>query len=327
MASPDAPRVFSIQHFCLHDGPGIRSVVFFKGCPLRCAWCQNPESWSPGPEVAFRQSLCISCGRCAAACPMGGGTRAVYRDPALCRKCLRCVDACPSGALTGLGAPATVDGLVRGLSSEFPLHRDSGGGVTLSGGEPGLYPEFCAALAKSLHVKKISIAMETSGMVQPGALKLLLREIDLMLFDIKLFSDREHRGRCGAGNDTIKKNLMDCARSGGAKLWPRMPLVPGVTGARQNVLSWAGLLRGNGIRAVTVVPYHRMGNDKRLWLGMEPAPEFAVPTEGDIWAAMEIFRKRGVAPFLPGEEDWDMIGVSRAPLGGRARRGKARPRE
>lgn len=309
MASPEAPHVFSIQHFCLHDGPGIRSVVFFKGCPLRCDWCQNPESWKRGPEIGFKERLCISCGRCAAACPVGAEKKPVFRDASLCRACFSCADACPSGALVRLGKPMRERDIMRELAPEFPLFRDSGGGVTLSGGEPALYPGFCAALAKLLRAKGIHAAMETSGMFGAEAAKSLLRQLDLVLFDIKLFSDREHRAHCGAGNGAIRKNLSLLAGMGGRgpKLWPRLPLVPGVTGTPENVAAWAGLLKRLGIRGVSVVPYHRMGNDKRSWLGLGPAPEYTVPGQDGIESAMAAFRARGVAPFLPGEEDWSLL--------------------
>jgi glycyl-radical enzyme activating protein len=306
MASPEAPPVFSIQHFCLHDGPGIRSVIFFKGCPLRCDWCQNPESWSPEPEIGFKEKLCISCGRCAAACPADSGTKPVYRDGSLCRKCFSCTDACPSGALVRLGVRKTGEEILREVAPEVPLFRESGGGVTFSGGEPALYPDFCAGLAKKLRAKKIHVAMETSGMFSPEAAKRLLREIDLVLFDIKLFSDREHSGHCKTGNDVIRKNLRYLAgiKSGRPKLWPRLPLVPGVTGTQENLASWAVFLKKLGVRAVSLVPYHRMGNDKRTWLGLDPAPVYGVPSQEEVTAAMEVFRKHGLSVCLPGEEVW-----------------------
>jgi pyruvate formate lyase activating enzyme len=202
-----------------------------------------------------------------------------------------------------------VDEIIREVAPEFPLYRESGGGVTLSGGEPALYTDFCASLAKKLHARKIHVTMETSGMFRPDAAKCLLGEIDLVLFDIKLFSDKEHREHCKTGNGVIKKNLHYLAgiKSGKPKLWPRMPLIPGITGTADNVTAWAAYLRRIGIRAVTIVPYHRMGNDKRSWLGMGTAPEYSVPSQNEIAAAMEEFRRQGVLPCLPGEEDWKMI--------------------
>jgi glycyl-radical enzyme activating protein len=310
MASPDAPPVFSIQHFCLHDGPGIRSVIFFKGCPLRCDWCQNPESWKREPEIGFKEKLCISCGRCEDACPADAEKKPVFRDDFLCQKCFSCTDDCPSGALVRLGVRKSADEIIGEVTPEFPLYRESGGGVTFSGGEPALHPDFCAGLAKKLRARKIHVAMETSGMFSPDAAKRLLREIDLVLFDIKLFTDKDHHEYCKSGNDVIKKNLKQLAgiKSGRPGLWPRLPLVPGVTGTADNVTAWAALLRRLGIRAVTIVPYHRMGNDKRSWLaGIGAAPEYSVPSQDEIAAATEIFRRHGISPCLPGEEDWKMM--------------------
>lgn len=306
MASPETAPVFSVQHFCLHDGPGIRSLVFFKGCPLQCAWCQNPESWKGEPEIGFKARLCISCGRCAEACPVDTHARPVYRDAALCRVCFSCVDACPSGALVRLGSPRSVGELLGELSAEFPLIRESGGGVTLSGGEPTLYPDFCAALARKLRAAKIPVALETSGMFRIEAARHMIDAIELVLFDIKLFAGDAHRRYCGAGNAVIKKNLTLLAgrKKKGPKLWPRMPLVPGVTATGENIDAWASFLRRLGVRALSVVPYHRMGNDKRAWLNAPAAPEYDVPSQEETDSCIEAFRDRGLTAFLPGEEDW-----------------------
>jgi len=304
------PLTLSIQHFCLQDGPGVRSLVFFKGCPLRCAWCQNPESWSPEPEPAFKGSLCLGCGECVAQCPEQALARPGERDPLRCRLCFTCVEACPSGALARHGEPRGVDELVEALRPEFPLLRDSGGGVTLSGGEPTLFPALAARLAARLREEGIHVALETCGHFAPDAdfVVELLDALDLVLFDVKLFDEPEHRRLCGAGNARIKRNLRllaeRAARGEGPLVWPRLPLVPGITDGQDNLRGWAGLLVEAGLTRLTLVPAHALGESKRAWLGLPPGPAIEQPTDGQVEAARALLAGAGVAACLPADEDW-----------------------
>ncbi len=305
MVSTD-PLVFSVQHFCLHDGPGIRSLVFFKGCPLRCVWCQNVESWSPGAEIAFKPHLCIGCGTCVERCSENALTGIGIRDVHRCRSCFTCIDACPSGAMTLFGRPKSVEGLMDELRPEFPLFRDSGGGVTFTGGEPTLYPQFAGALAGALRSEGISTAMETSGFFGIERTAPLLEQLDLVLFDIKVFDNARHCKLCGTDNAVIKKNLEALAevsrRGHGPQVWPRLPLVPGMTDGEDNIRDWAGFLRGIGLSSLTIVPFHPMGVSKRTWLGLPEGPALRVPGEPEIEAAIRIFSMAGIQVFGPGEE-------------------------
>jgi glycyl-radical enzyme activating protein len=303
MGSSD-PLIFSVQHFCLHDGPGVRSLVFFKGCPLRCPWCQNVESWKAGAERAFKPALCISCGACTEKCP--GHAPPGPRQPAegQCVKCFTCVEACPSGALVQFGATKTPGEIVEELRPEFPLFVDSGGGVTFTGGEPALHPEFCAGLARLLRAEGVGVAMETCGLFDLERAAPLLRELELVLFDIKIFEGGEHRRVCGADNTAIKENLKALVREGTLPVRPRLPVVPGMTAGMENVRAWAGFLRELGVNALTLVPFHPMGEVKRTWLGLPEGPELRVPTEGELEEIGAVFASEGIGVCRPGEEDF-----------------------
>lgn len=301
------PLIFSLQHFCLHDGPGIRSLVFFKGCPLRCSWCQNVESWKAEPEIAFKDHLCINCGRCVEQCPQHAMTEVGKRDAQLCRYCFTCTDHCPSGAMTRFGLSLSADELVEKLRPEFSLFRTSGGGVTFTGGEPTLYPDFTVRLARSLRAEGITVVLETCGFFNLERLRPLFHELQLVLFDIKVFDEAQHKRLCGADNRVIKQNLQSLAAAwkskAGPLIWPRLPLVPEMTDGPDNIKSWAGFLRGLGISFLTLVPYHPMGANKRRWLGLPAGPELHVPAEEEMTAAEQLFLAEGIKTNKPGEEN------------------------
>jgi glycyl-radical enzyme activating protein len=296
------PLIFSLQNFCIHDGPGVRSLVFFKGCPLRCPWCQNVESWKAGVERAFKPALCICCGACSERCPGNAPPGPMQPAVGQCMGCLACVEVCPSGALVRFGVSKTPEEIVGELRPEFPLLISSGGGVTFTGGEPALYPAFGAALAKLLRAEGVGTAMETSGFFDLGRTAPLLREVELVLFDIKIFDQEEHKRICGADNTAIKENLMALARDGTPRVWPRLPVVPGMTAGMENIRAWAGFLRELGLSSLTLVPYHPMGEAKRLWLGLPAGPELRVPTEGELGEIGEALAAEGINVCRPGEE-------------------------
>ena len=309
MDSPD-PVIFSTQHFCVHDGPGIRSLVFFKGCPLRCVWCQNVESWTADAEIAFKPHLCIACERCVERCPKHAIATPGHRDRKICGECFTCVEACPSGAMTRFGLKRTPEEIVAELRPEFPLLKESGGGVTLSGGEPTLFPEFATSLARLLRSEGIQVALETCGFFKLEKMRMLLAELELVLFDIKVFDGDQHRLLCGSDNAVIKENLRSLAgarsRGGSTRVWPRLPLVPGVTNGHENLRAWAGFLRDAGIPFLTIVPYHRMGANKRTWLGLPAGPDIQVLEEGEIESVAGLFHTQGIRVFKPGDEDFQL---------------------
>jgi len=327
------PLIFSVQHFCLHDGPGVRSLVFFKGCPLRCAWCQNPESWSTEQQLGFKTHLCIDCRTCVSVCPEKAMYGAGHRDCNCCRLCFTCANRCPSGALTCFGVSRSVESIVEELRPEYPFYSSSGGGVTFTGGEPTMFAGFATELARSLRRDGIHLAMETCGQFnleedlrtdrssndklrcRSGGLRGpvwdLLAKIDLVLFDVKVFDDAEHQALCGTGNTYIKRNFRTLARiashDGGPVVWPRLPIIPGLTDTKKNIHGWARFLLGSSLSRLTLVPYHNLGESKRVWLGIKPGPELSAPVDEALELARETLTREGITCYTPGEEDWSTM--------------------
>ena len=204
------------------------------------------------------------------------------------------------------GISRSVEELVEELRPEFSLFRTSGGGVTLTGGEPTLYPEFMARLSKSLRDEGIDIALETCGFFNLDMLRPLLQELQLVLFDIKVFDEAQHRRLCGVENTMIKKNLTSLVeawnRKEGPFIWPRLPIVPGMTDGHDNIKGWAGFLLGLGISFLTIVPYHTMGVSKRRWLGLPASLEFLVPMDAELKLIEQLFFAEGIKVYRPGEE-------------------------
>ena len=308
------PAVFSSQHFCLHDGPGVRSMVFFKGCPLRCAWCQNPESWRVSPEPAFKAHLCIDCKTCVDVCPQNAISAPGIRDSQKCDNCFTCVENCPAEAMVRFGKNYTVDDMIEELRPEFPYMQNTGGGVTFSGGEPTLFPEFVRHLSKRLHDEGIHTALETCGYFDPQTDNGFLADIDLVLFDIKLYDESAHQKFCGKPNSDIKKNLTRFSAFSldgtGPSVWPRLPLIPTVTDTTENLLAWAEFLKGIGISFLTLVPYHKLGASKRQWLNLPPATDYPAMTDERINDAMKLLETNGISCFAPGEEAWERLRFS-----------------
>ncbi|MDY0164240.1 glycyl-radical enzyme activating protein [Desulfobotulus sp.] len=305
------PLVFSVQHGCIHDGPGIRTTLFFKGCPLRCAWCQNPESWKPEAEIAFRSHRCIGCGQCRTVCP-AGLLLPERRDARACTSCMACVRVCPSEALILVGEACSEAELLACLRPEYPNFEATGGGVTFSGGEAGLFPGFLAGLAERLKEEGIHLAMESCGMYDSRhpAMQDLMGHLDLLLFDVKIHDSALHKHWCGTASEPVRVSLKEAARamvSGkGPWVWPRLPLVPGATDDAENLKAWALFLEGLGIRWLTLLPYHDHGISKRRWFeGMSQSPQtFRTPDTQDLRRAASLFEARGIRVYGPGEEDF-----------------------
>jgi len=275
---PRRPLVAEIKRNSLDDGPGIRSVVFFKGCLLRCVWCHNPECIRPEAEVLYRQAQCMGRGACAEACPEGaigpGGPSALDRER--CTLCGACVDECPTGALSLVGTWYEPGDLVRELARDRAFYDNSGGGVTLSGGEPTLFLEYTAELAAGLRQEGIRVLLETCGDFpwEPFRER-LLPLVDPVFVDLKLCDATLHRRYTGRDNERIQRNIRNLVRLGTPEVLVRIPLVPGVTATPENLRATAAWLAAEGVRRIALLPYNPLWLAKARGLGRSPDYERA----------------------------------------------------
>ena len=245
MPDADIALILHLQRLSTEDGPGIRTTVFFKGCPLHCTWCHNPESISAYPQTQWVETHCISCGRCLEACPNGALSQSakgeILIDRDRCRGCGECAKTCPTNAMELLGKRVTLGDLTAELLKDQAYFSQSDrGGVTASGGEPTLQAGFVAKLFFNLHSHGVHTALDTCGVCRPEALERILPHTDLVLFDLKLIDDEAHRRATGQGNQLILQNLLliaDRIRTGktAARLWIRTPLIPEVTTGQANL--------------------------------------------------------------------------------------------
>jgi len=236
-------KILHLQRLSTEDGPGIRTTVFFKGCPLRCEWCHNPESVSSRLQTQWFSTRCLGCKTCVETCPNGCLSlteNGIVINREACQACGKCAEACPSGALEAIGKTVSVDWLLSELLKDRAYYEKSGGGVTLSGGEPTFQPEFAEALLRELKGNNVSTALDTCGLCSRQTLDRLLPHADLILFDLKLFDPALHRKFTGATNEQILENLEYIrsyihSQKRPIALWIRTPLIPGATAAADNL--------------------------------------------------------------------------------------------
>jgi pyruvate formate lyase activating enzyme len=264
--------VFNIQRYSLDDGPGIRTTVFLKGCPLRCIWCHNPEGMDPQPEILLSPSRCIACGRCRAGCAARGAGPISQECPAedespRCIRCGACARACPAEARRLVGRRMTAAEILAEIARDRVFHEGSGGGATFSGGEPLMQPQFLTALLAACREREIHTAIDTSGYVEPEALLAAAVCADLFLYDLKTLDDGRHRRFTGVSNRLILENLHALGQVHG-NIWVRMPLLPGVNDAPADIEDVVRLAASiPGVRQVNLLPYHATGVAKFARLG------------------------------------------------------------
>ncbi len=246
--SPLTGRILHLQRLSTEDGPGIRTTVFFKGCPLRCAWCHNPESLSRELQIQWFASRCLGCETCLAACPdhlLRRTQAGLVIDREHCQGCGKCAEACPAGAIELLGRTVTVDELLGVLRKDRAYYDASGGGVTLSGGEPTLQADFVEALLRGLKAEGIATALDTCGLCSIDTLERLLPFTDLLLYDLKLSDPALHRQYTGSANGRILDNLRHLRQMQSRlpfRLWIRTPLIPGATATPENLAALGNYL-------------------------------------------------------------------------------------
>ncbi len=269
MSSPTG-LIFDIKKFSIHDGPGIRTTVFLKGCPLHCEWCHNPEGMAPQAEIQFWSGRCIACQDCVGECEAGAvlwvaGARAY--EASSCEKCGRCAEVCPTEATQLIGQTVTVPEIVAEIEKDVVLYDESGGGATFSGGEPLLQIDFLEAVLRACKDHGIHTMVDTSGYTDPQRFERIRPWVDLFLYDLKMMNDTRHVQHTGVSNRRILSNLQALSQAG-ETIVARIPIIPGINDDAENIRQSGEFLRSLGnLRQVNILPYHRAATEKYSRIG------------------------------------------------------------
>lgn len=293
--------IFNIQKFSLHDGPGIRTVVFFKGCPLKCKWCANPESHSAKIQILWEKEKCINCKTCIVNCPekaISNKKSDIYIDSDLCTGCHTCVNECPGHALKMEGEYKTVKQIMDICLQDKDFYEESGGGVTLSGGEALMHPEFALSVLKALKEQQIHTAIETTGFATPAIFNQVTDYADLLLFDIKHWDEKKHKEGTGVSNRLILEN-MQRAIADKKDVLPRLPVIPGYNNTLEDAAGFVRCLNEIGAKKVQLLPFHQFGEKKYDMLGKEYAyTDVSALHEDELEEFRQIFIENGVHAFF-----------------------------
>lgn len=263
--------VFNIQRFCIHDGPGVRTTVYIKGCSLRCNWCSNPESWNTFPEIMPFDKKCIKCGACIQVCPNNAiswvnGARTIKWEE--CNQCLRCSEVCPAKAIEQIGFNISPHELLQEIEKDRIFYDLSEGGVTFSGGEPLVQWEFVLNALKLCKQHGIHTALDTTGNIRPDIFVQVLEFVDLMLYDVKHLNPQLHIERTGVDNQLILENLNNVKKvNPHTKLWIRVPVIPGFNDSPEYAIDLVNLAANTDADKISLMPYHSLGDHKFERLG------------------------------------------------------------
>lgn len=288
--------IFNIQKFSVHDGPGIRTTVFFKGCPLKCMWCHNPESQNKNKEILYDRDKCTLCGNCAKICPSNAlkiGNLKLIRDINLCNYCEKCCVYCINEAREIAGKEYTVDEVFNEIIKDKQFYEQSGGGVTFSGGEPLVYIDFLEELFIKLKNENISIAIDTCGAVNFESLEKASRYADLFLYDIKLMEDVKHKEFVGVSNKIILNNLVKLSQIHN-NINLRLPIIEGVNANIEHINGVLDLIKNLNIKKINLLPYHDIAKHKYKKLDIIYKEEKMLkPSNEKMNCFKEIFEKHG----------------------------------
>jgi len=275
--------IFDIKKFSIHDGPGIRTTIFFKGCPLNCWWCHNPESQAMGPERVYRENRCIDCETCLTTCREGAISKngpGIITNGELCTLCGDCVETCYADAREIIGREVTVTDVMVEIEKDVAFYDESGGGVTISGGEPLLQRDFLQALLRACREREIHATVDTSGFVSWATFEYIRADVDLFLYDLKLMDNTDHQKYTGVSNPLILQNLQTLSQQG-HNIVVRVPVIPGITDDDENIRQIGAFVAAlPQPPPIELLPYHHIGADKyhRLNIAYE-LPSIQPPSE------------------------------------------------
>lgn len=297
--------IFDIQRYCIHDGPGVRTVVFLKGCPMRCDWCCNPESISFKPELMIFETTCMGCRQCVEVCPhqaLSIEDEKLEVDRSQCDCCGKCSEVCPTQSIQIRGFYKSVPEVIEEVERDYSFYRNSGGGITLSGGEPTAQPKFSIKLLSELQNLGIHTAIETNGYAEWSLFEPIVQRSDLILFDLKHMNSELHERYTGLPNHNVLRNLKKASQLGKTIIL-RVPVIPGINDSITNMVDFANLIKElkGGIKQVDLLPYHRLGVLKYQRLGkVYPLNGVEPPTSGKMEDIAGLFQAYDLRVMIGG---------------------------
>jgi len=312
---PQQALITNIQKFAVNDGPGIRTNVFLKGCPLRCEWCHNPETFHPYPEIYYKRRMCVQCGACLDVCPENAINppippedsqsedstyEKIIRDK--CTRCMKCVDACQFEALEIVGKPMSVEEILDEVEQDRLFYDNSGGGMTLSGGEPTAYPDFSIKILKAARDRGLHVCLDTNGFCEWKVLEELLKYVDIVLYDLKHIDPGKHKEKTGVSNELILENLARLTETG-LEIWVRIPVVPGYNDSIEFHKQAAEFLAGlpGKIERLDLLPFHNYCEQEYKWLGIDWTLRDILPLDPVfLEIPAEIYREKGLKTTIGG---------------------------